>query len=763
MNHDPNFSIDLNGTTKHKFSRQISTYMQQVTIMGTGILILFFGILTLLYSEGTKLVERDTPLLTASINVQVQIGEFHLWFEEMLQGDASLTEDAVWAYIDVADDTIHTMLAGSVTPKSVFPRLEDPQLIPILKHTEKLIHELKGIATSRLQNRASSLAGSQVDQRFDSIYLEIVENSKLLTKKLSLLIDKRYQQYRVLIIVLGGIAFIIFILGGWFFLRLERHRQAAEHKLNDANKELDLTVQKRTKELGKNIRELNFQKLAVDEHAIVSITDVKGNITYTNDKFCQISGYSRDELLGQNHRVLLSDEHPPEFFADMWKTIANGKVWQGEIKNKHKIKGYYWVRTTIVPNLNAEGKPFQYTGIRTEITENKTLEANLALSKIEADNSNQAKSEFLSSMSHELRTPMNAILGFAQMLEFNPKEPLTQNQKTSVTHIMKGGQHLLDLINQVLDLAKIEAGEMGLSIEDVSFGTILDECLPLIQTMADDRGIQITVKGDFHSSQKMRADHTRLRQALLNLMSNAVKYNRQNGKIIIDCRDTRSAMFRISITDTGEGISKNKQHQLFKPFSRLGAKNTEIEGTGIGLTITKKIIEGMDGRIGVDSEFGVGSTFWIELPLSERKLIDVEDTGIHDADDAVKRLPDIDGMVLYVEDNPANLQLMEMIIESIEGLSMVSAHNAELGIELAKSNKPDIIILDINLPGMDGFAALKTLQGLENTQDIPVVALSANAMPKDIRKGIEAGFNKYLTKPIKVDEVVSAIKDLVKS
>jgi PAS domain S-box-containing protein len=540
---------------------------------------------------------------------------------------------------------------------------------------------------------------------------------------------------------------ILMVLGVAMIGPLFTATRRAEDELLFAHSELEKKVDERT-------RELNFQKLALDEHAIVSITDAKGNITYANDAFCKISGYSHDELINQNHRILKSDEHSPEFFADLWKMIANGKVWNDNIKNQNKNGSFYWVNATIVPFLNDQGKPFQYIAIRTDITERIEAERR-------AKEANNAKSEFLSSMSHELRTPMNAILGFAQMLEFNPKEPLTETQKESVNHIMKGGQHLLELINEVLDLAKIEAGKMEMSIEDISVKSVLDECLSLIHSMAEDRGIEITVGNSFDETIEIRTDHTRFRQSLLNLITNAIKYNRPNGTVTLDCHETPGAMLHINVADTGNGISENMLDDLFQPFNRLGAENTEIEGTGIGLTITKQIIEAMDGHIGVDTKIGEGSTFWIELPLSERKLIDEGAAGTQETGYDTKPLPDIEGTVLYVEDNPANLQLMEMIIERVEGLSMISAHNAELGIELAKSRYPNLIILDINLPGMDGYDALKKLKNIEKTKDIPIIALSANAMVRDIERGINAGFKQYLTKPIKVEEVVSAIKNVI--
>ena len=393
-----------------------------------------------------------------------------------------------------------------------------------------------------------------------------------------------------------------------------------------------------------------------------------------------------------------------------------------------------------------------------DITDIKAQQQSVLHAKEEADKANLAKSEFLSSMSHELRTPLNAILGFAQLLKMTPDVPLTDNQSGNVDQIMRGGRHLLGLIDQVLDLAKIESGQLDLNIAPVTLETALTECRDLVRSTAERRGITLHIDDTcIEEDLTVIADPTRLRQVILNLLSNAIKYNRDGGGVTVSCRRTDGAMMRISVADTGPGIPRDRWPAVFEPFSRLGAETTEIEGTGIGLTLSKQLAENMGGRIGFTSEVEVGSTFWITVPTA---IVDEPETGDNEATD-IDAAPELttttEGVVLYVEDNPANLQLVELIFDHLDGLRLISAPTGEAGVELAQRHRPDVVLMDIRLPGIDGYEALRRIRANPKTEDIPVIALSADAMPENIIQGKAAGFVDYLTKPLNVGRLVEMI------
>ena len=376
-----------------------------------------------------------------------------------------------------------------------------------------------------------------------------------------------------------------------------------------------------------------------------------------------------------------------------------------------------------------------------------------------AEKANLAKSTFLSSMSHELRTPLHAILGFAQLLESGSPPP-TDSQNVRLHQIIKAGWYLLELINEVLDLAVIESGKLALSREPVLLAELLRECESMVEAQAQQHAIQIQFL-PFDQNWFADADRTRLKQALINLLTNAIKYNRKQGTVVVSCRRSSADRIRISIKDSGQGLSPEKLSQLFQPFNRLGQENGAEEGTGIGLVVTKQLVEMMGGTIGVESSVGVGSEFWIEVigdvmpQLANGHSLQAQAQAQAQSSMSQRTL-------LYVEDNAANLMLVEQIIEGQPQVRMLSARDGNLGIAMARTQLPDVILMDINLPGLSGIDALKILREDPMTKHIPIVALSANAMQCDIEKGLEAGFFRYLTKPIKVDEFLIVLDTALK-
>jgi len=691
----------------------------------------------------------------------------------------------------------------------------------------------------------------------------------------------------------------------------------------------------------KAANESRYRELALNEHAIVSVADAAGVITYVNKKFCDISGYQEEDLLGQDHNIINSGVHSREYFEQMWETITNGRVWHGELCNVRRDGQRYWVASTIVPFLDNSGLPYQYVSIRTDITPIKSLEREVsrhgelldalheamtgfmsagqfnkvastlltsilgltksqyglmaevlfsddqpvfiahaisntlwnqsasekfqleitggrpleqdtellrtitqsgeslivgnlspkehgdrlpggddhlrkliavpvfygdqlvglyALARSETDYSenilsfldafnsaygvmihakriaemevevtqyleqarsdaesaNRAKSEFLSSMSHELRTPLNVIMGFAQLMTAD--DQLGESNRENAEEILRAGRHLLDLVNEILDLSRIEAGQLELDMRSVEVVTAIAESVALIAPLASEKNIEIVFDRKGLDRQHVVADSTRLNQALINLLSNAVKYTPDGGQVKITCEKQPEEMMRIIVNDSGPGISDDYVNQLFTSFNRLDA-SPKTEGTGIGLVITRSLVDAMGGNVGYDRSDLGGASFWLELPIDRDEgkelvfSIQAEQTsGVEHIADAENR-----HALLYIEDNLANLNLVKQLVARRDDIVLLTAQEPEEGLRLIENNELDAVLLDINLPVMSGFEVLACIRDSEQTRNLPVIALSANAMPEDIQRGLDAGFDDYITKPIQIDQFFEAL------
>jgi len=506
----------------------------------------------------------------------------------------------------------------------------------------------------------------------------------------------------------------------------------------------------------------NFSIIATDEKGIIQLFNVGAE---------RMLGYTAAEVV---NRISPSDIHDPQevtaraqaLSLELATPIAPGfealayKASRGiediyELTYICKDGSRFPAIVSITALRDEYSDIIGYLLIGTDNSVRKRVESELNEALAAAEKANRAKTDFLSGMSHELRTPLNAILGFAQLMESGAPAP-TPSQKRNLDQILKAGWYLLELINEILDLSLIESGKVILSREPVSLVEVLLECRAMIEPQAHKRGIGLTFPR-FETPCFVKADRTRVKQVLINLLFNAIKYNKPGGAVVVEYSLSPPDSIRISVRDTGAGLAPEQLAQLFQPFNRLGKEAGVEEGTGIGLVVTKRLVELMGGAIGAESAVGVGSVFWIELSLTTAPQL-----AVREAERAALVRPQVpDGAplrtLLYVEDNPANLELVEQLIARRPDLRFLSAADGDLGIEFARAYQPEVILMDINLPGLSGIEAMKILRADPSTAHIPIIALSANAVPRDIERALEAGFFNYLTKPIKVDQFMDAL------
>lgn len=538
-----------------------------------------------------------------------------------------------------------------------------------------------------------------------------------------------------------------------------RETRRAEAEVRALNSELENRVEERTRELSEQSKRLTT---TIDNAADgIIVIDEDGMIDTFNAAASQLFGYTEKECLGKPVSILMPEPHASNHNKFVKKYLLTGQstiIGTGrEVKARHK-EGAIFPIYVAISKIELPDRVL-FSGIVRDLTKEKDAERELRSAKGQAERANQAKSEFLASMSHELRTPLNGIIGFSQLMRHIPDEPLSKNQTAYSQMITEAGEHLLSLINDILDFARIETEGFSLSIESIDPVAAMENCLTLIVPVAEKHHVTLKGGGTLPALPMVLADEVRFKQVLMNLLSNAAKYNEPGGKIYLNA-DVRGERVRFSVTDTGPGIPEDLIDDLFEPFNRLGQEAGNIEGTGIGLTITRQLVKRMGGEMDVDSTLGQGSTFWFELPISHKALSPqkTEKSG----GGAVLIPPTGHKRILYIEDNAHNRALMGEIFKPFTNLELVTATRGEDGVSMAIDLLPDLVLVDINLPGIDGFEALRRMQGMDKTRHIPVIAVSANALPRDLRKGQKAPFKAYLTKPLDIGRVKKIVFSVLK-
>lgn len=641
--------------------------------------------------------------------------------------------------------------------------------------SKEIIIQINELTLNNNQKVLTAVEGKKIIDKAKLLLTDFIdEEYKLLAERKA--IDAYEDKKQILLfIVLFSACFFILILS---LLNIRKHLKEVRRSQGEIiGLEQNAIQLKSEKDIAVSLMEqIRNYKYALDESSIVAITNQKGIITYVNENFCKISKYSSEELVGQDHRIINSGHHPKEFIKILWTTIANGKVWKGDLKNKAKDGIIYWVDTTIVPFLNSEGKPYQYIAIRSDITERKKGEE--LIKKINEDLEQKAiqleskkelaeenereslrtvesKQQFLANMSHEIRTPMTAIIGFSKVVL---KTDLTANQREYITAIKTSSDALLILINDILDLAKVDAGKMIFEQTAFEMKSDISALLHLFDLKIQEKNLKLIKEYDTRIPKVLIGDSVRLNQIILNLMSNAIKFT-SKGKITISVRlvDTSEEKVTIEfvVADTGIGLVENMIPSLFESFQQATSSTArQYGGTGLGLAIVKQLVERQGGTINVKSKLNEGSTFSFVLSFQKSNGKIESESSIPELNQETKKIK-----VLAVEDLPLNQMLLKIILDDF-GFERDFAENGIVAIEKLQANSYDIILMDIQMPVMDGLEATEYIRNKMNSK-IPIIALTADVTMEDLEKCKAIGMNDHVSKPIDEQLLYNKIVALV--
>jgi len=719
-------------------------FSKSYIFLGLGIL----SLLILFYTHNSWVAfTNNNKLHIDNISrVQINVTNAHLWFEESISGDTSINLNTdFWDKLTAAEVLLKQLSEGGANGQgtSIVPVSKNSTIDEIKKTLSSLIL-FKEVAQQRLDNKASGGVGSQLDQQFDGIYEKVISSARNindeLNESLNIDIDKQNFQYYI-------ISIIWLLIISLFMYRFEQSR-TLQSKLKsliiDEKNNLENSVKKRTLALSIAKEQAESAKFALDQHSLVSIADIDGNILYVNDKFVEISGYQESELIGKKHNVLNSGNQSKSYWHKMHQTVIAGNVWHDEVRNRAKNGNYYWVDTTIVPNFDSNKQVNGFTSIRTDITHQKEVLENLAVAKEQAEAATQAKTQFLATMSHEIRTPMNGVIGMTNLLL---DSSLNKEQYNFAKTVKYSAESLLTVINDILDFSKVEAGMLALEPVELDLELLLHDAGSTIAFQAHNKGLELICPANIMPSQSFIADPGRIRQILNNLVGNAIKFT-DEGEVSVYCKVQEQTKQRtrilFEITDTGIGLTDEQQSKLFERFSQADSSTTrKYGGTGLGLSISKQLVEMMDGEIGVKSVEGKGSTFWFTLNIANTNTVRPKKT----FDNLQEQ------KILVVDDNLTNRILLGQLLTQwhVEHTLVDSGKKAlkKLTEESSKGTPYHIAILDMQMPQMDGFQLGTKIKNdnllFKNTR---LVMLTSQGKRGDADKLKAAGFNGYLNKPI---------------